>query len=163
MSFENTLDFARAKDKSDSLASYRNDFFFPQHEGKNMLYFCGNSLGLQPKSVADSVKIELEDWANLGVEGHLHGRRPWFSYHEMFADGASKLVGAKKEEVVVMNQLTVNQQQTIVRCSRRAGPIAGSEPLAPPSARRAKWAEISASQHSRSRSHSLCKATPGCA
>lgn len=108
MSFENTLDFAQYKDAKDTLASYRDQFYFPQHEGKNMLYFCGNSLGLQPKTVAASVQMELEDWANLGVEGHLHGRRPWFSYHEMFAEGAAKLVGAKKEEVVVMNQLTVN-------------------------------------------------------
>lgn len=108
MSFENSLDFARARDARDPLAHYRDDFHFPQHEGKNMLYFCGNSLGLQPKSVAASVQIELEDWARLGVEGHLHGRRPWYSYHEMFAEGAAKLVGAKKEEVVVMNQLTVN-------------------------------------------------------
>ncbi|MFN0030523.1 MAG: kynureninase [Flavobacteriales bacterium] len=108
MSFQNTSAFAQQQDVQDPLKSYRDKFFFPQHNGKDVLYFCGNSLGLQPKAVADSIKIELEDWAKYGVEGHLQGRRPWYSYHEMFAEGAARLVGAKPNEVVVMNQLTVN-------------------------------------------------------
>ncbi len=108
MSFQNTIDFAKQLDEQDELSAYRAEFLFPQHNGKNVLYFCGNSLGLQPKGVLDSLKIELEDWAKYAVEGHLEGRRPWFSYHEMFAEGAAKLVGAKPHEVVVMNQLTVN-------------------------------------------------------
>ncbi len=108
MSFQNNLDFALQLDLQDELSAYRSKFFFPQHQAKNVLYFCGNSLGLQPKAVLDSIKIELEDWAQHAVQGHLQSRRPWFSYHEMFAEGAAKLVGAKPHEVVVMNQLTVN-------------------------------------------------------
>lgn len=108
MVFENNIHCAKQFDAEDELKAYRNQFYFPQHNGNNVIYFCGNSLGLQPKGVLDSLKIELEDWQKFGVEGHLQGRRPWYSYHEMFANGAAKLVGATPNEVVVMNQLTVN-------------------------------------------------------
>ena len=76
--------------------------------GKECIYFTGNSLGLQPKRTQDYVVDELEDWASLGVEGHLHARNPWLPYHEFFPKQLSKLVGSKENEVVVMNSLTVN-------------------------------------------------------
>ncbi len=76
--------------------------------GKETIYFTGNSLGLQPKTTQDYVLNELEDWANYGVEGHFHARNPWLSYHEMFPALLSGIVGALPEEIVVMNQLTVN-------------------------------------------------------
>ncbi|MBL7720722.1 MAG: kynureninase, partial [Chitinophagaceae bacterium] len=72
------------------------------------IYFTGNSLGLQPKTTQDYVVNELEDWANFGVEGHFHARRPWMPYHEIFPKQLSKIVGCKENEVVVMNSLTVN-------------------------------------------------------
>lgn len=105
---ENNLQFAREQDKADALNSYREKFYFPQLNGKNVLYFTGNSLGLQPKTTQDYVLNELEDWASFGVEGHFHARNPWFSYHEILTEKTARLVGAKPEEVVVMNQLTVN-------------------------------------------------------
>jgi kynureninase len=108
MGFENSLSFAQSLDASDRLASFRERFYFPQHNGKDMLYFTGNSLGLQPKSVRASINQELEDWATYGVEGHFLAKYPWFSYHEMFADGAAQVVGGLPSEVVIMNQLTVN-------------------------------------------------------
>lgn len=107
-SFENTAAFAQSLDIQDPLKNWRNEFYFPQHEGKNMLYFTGNSLGLQPKGTKDSIVQELEDWAKFGVEGHFDARRPWYSYHELFAKGAAHIVGGKESEVVMMNQLTVN-------------------------------------------------------
>lgn len=107
-SFENTAAFAQNLDAQDPLKNWRNEFYFPQHNGKNMLYFTGNSLGLQPKSTKDSIVQELEDWAKYGVEGHFDARRPWYSYHELFAKGAAHIVGGKESEVVMMNQLTVN-------------------------------------------------------
>lgn len=95
-------------DQKDPLSSYRSKFFIPPgKKRKEQLYFTGNSLGLQPKSVIDHLKVELEDWKNLGVEGHFHGKNPWFSYHHFFEQEA-KIVGAKTSEVVVMNNLTVN-------------------------------------------------------
>lgn len=108
MNFSNSLAFARECDQRDELRSFRNRFHFPQHQGKNVLYFTGNSLGLQPKSTRDYLMQELDDWASFGVEGHFHAKNPWFSYHELLTETCAEIVGAKKQEVVCMNQLTVN-------------------------------------------------------
>jgi kynureninase len=108
MKYENTIEFAKQQDANDLLKKFREQFYFPQMDGRNAIYLTGNSLGLQPKTTQDYVLKELEDWATFGVEGHFHARNPWFSYHEMFADPVSKIVGAKPNEVVVMNQLTSN-------------------------------------------------------
>lgn len=108
MNFENSLAFAQKLDSSDSLQSFREKYFIPQVNGKEALYFTGNSLGLQPKSVLSALQTELEDWKNLGVEGHFHGKNPWFHYHKFLTNGAALVVGAKPIEVVVMNQLTSN-------------------------------------------------------
>lgn len=106
--FENTISFAQQLDAADTLKAYREQFYVPIINGQECIYFTGNSLGLQPKTTQNYVLNELEDWANYGVEGHFHGRVPWFSYHEIFADKVAALVGALPTEVVVMNQLTVN-------------------------------------------------------
>jgi kynureninase len=108
MAYENTLSFAKQQDANDPLKNYRDKFYFPMMHGRETVYFTGNSLGLQPKSTQDHILNELEDWATFGVEGHFHARNPWLSYHEQFAKPIAKLVGAEPEEVVVMNQLTVN-------------------------------------------------------
>ena len=108
MKFENTLAFAKNLDKQDSLKSFRNQFYIPKVKSKPSLYFTGNSLGLQPKSVKVSINHELDAWAKLGVEGHVHAKRPWLYYHKFSKKTLSKLVGAKQIEVVSMNQLTVN-------------------------------------------------------
>jgi kynureninase len=106
--YQFTLAFAQEQDQKDPLKKYREQFYFPQHEGKNVLYFTGNSLGLQPKSTSKYIQQELDDWAKYGVEGHFHAKNPWYSYHEQFTEPLAKIVGAKPHEVVVMNQLTVN-------------------------------------------------------
>ena len=108
MNFQNNLQFAQRLDKEDELASYRNDFIFPQHNGKNVIYFTGNSLGLQPKSAKKYVNDVMEDWANMAVEGHFYAEKPWWDYHERFANPLSKIMGSKPSEVTVMNTLTVN-------------------------------------------------------
>ncbi len=108
VTYENTLAFAKQMDATDSLRKYREQFYFPKMHGREVVYFTGNSLGLQPKTTQDYILNELEDWAVYGVEGHFHARHPWFSYHEHFAAPVSKIVGALPTEVVVMNQLTVN-------------------------------------------------------
>ena len=87
---------------------YRDQFHIPQVDGKDSIYLCGNSLGLQPKKVKEYVNETLEDWAKLGVEGHLHARHPWLPYHEFLTQSMARLVGANESEVVVMNSLTVN-------------------------------------------------------
>jgi len=100
--------FAQQMDKADPLAGYRAKFHMPQKNGKDCLYFCGNSLGLQPKAVREAVMQELEDWKNLGVEGHFSGQNPWLPYHEFLTDNIAGVVGAKPIEVVMSNSLTVN-------------------------------------------------------
>lgn len=106
--FQNNLEFARQLDHQDELSCYRNDFIFPQHNGKNVIYFTGNSLGLQPKSAKKYVDDVMNDWANLAVEGHFYAKKPWWDYHERFANPLSKIIGCKPSEVTVMNTLTVN-------------------------------------------------------
>ena len=96
-------------DQNDPLASYRNAFHIPKEDnGKNWLYFTGNSLGLQPKSTKLAIDQELNDWAKLGVEGHFEAKNPWIPYHEFLTESMAKIVGAKPIEVVVMNTLTTN-------------------------------------------------------
>ena len=108
MIFENSLDFAKQLDAADKLKDFRSKFYIPIINGNESIYFTGNSLGLQPKTTQDYVLNELEDWASFGVEGHFNARQPWFSYHEMFPQLLTNIVGALPEEIVVMNQLTVN-------------------------------------------------------
>lgn len=108
MNFQNTLEFARQQDASDSLRSYRDRFLFPQHNGREVVYFTGNSLGLQPKTTKSYINQELDDWAAYGVEGHFLAKRPWMPYHEFLTEKMAKVVGALPSEVVMMNQLTVN-------------------------------------------------------
>jgi kynureninase len=108
MTFENTLQFAKKLDRTDPLKSFRNRFHIPKVKGKTSIYFTGNSLGLQPKSTKKFITEELEDWANLGVEGHEHSRRPWVEYQKFSKKSLAQIVGAKAVEVVAMNQLTVN-------------------------------------------------------
>lgn len=118
---ENTLSFAQAQDAADPLRSFRDEFHFPQKDGRPVIYFTGNSLGLQPKGAAAALKQELEDWAALGVEGHLNAKHPWYSYHEELTGMAARLVGAKESEVVVMNQLTSNLHFLLVSFYRPQG------------------------------------------
>ena len=112
--FKTTLEYARELDAKDPLRSYREQFYFPQHEGKNVLYFCGNSLGLQPKSTRNYLEKELLHWEQEGVEGHFRGDMPWKDYHHFFSASAAKIVGAKPEEVVIMNTLTTNLHLLLV-------------------------------------------------
>lgn len=103
--FENSQSFAQKLDKVDPLKPFRSKFSLP---GKKWIYFTGNSLGLQPKTTKSFVTAELDDWAKLGVEGHFHATRPWLYYHKFAKKTLSRIVGATPQEVVAMNQLTVN-------------------------------------------------------
>lgn len=100
---------ALALDLADELQSFRTQFHLPpKPDGTPQIYFCGNSLGLQPRKTHTYVEQELEDWARLGVEGHFHARHPWMPYHEFLTEQTARLVGALPSEVVNMNHLTVN-------------------------------------------------------
>lgn len=104
-----TRSYAQSLDAADPLRGYRDRFYLPKGaDGKPLLYFCGNSLGLQPKTTQSYIEQELRDWAELGVEGHFHAKNPWMPYHEQLTQQMADLVGAKPIEVVTMNTLSVN-------------------------------------------------------
>jgi kynureninase len=120
--FEKSEKFALEKDAQDPLAFLRSQFLIPKSEnGQECYYFTGNSLGLQPKNTRQFVDQELEDWARLGVKGHLHARNPWVPYHEKATESLARLVGAKPIEVVAMNSLSVNLNLMMVSFYRPSG------------------------------------------
>ncbi len=108
MKFQNTLSFARELDAQDPLAHYRNEFYFPKVNGSEVIYFTGNSLGLQPKRTQAFVDEIMKDWRELAVEGHFYADKSWWDYHERLAQPLAKVVGALPAEISVMNTLTVN-------------------------------------------------------
>ena len=108
MTFENTLEFAQQLDSQDKLNKYQEEFIFPKVNDKKAIYFTGNSLGLQPKRTKKYVDEVMNDWANLAVEGHFYAEKPWWDYHERFANPLSKIVGALPTELTVMNTLPVH-------------------------------------------------------
>lgn len=119
--FENKPEYARELDSIDPLASYRNKFYIPQHEGKDTVYLTGNSLGLQPKTARAAVEEEFAAWEKYGVEGHFEAKKPWFKYHHFLTEKAARLVGANPSEVVIMNNLTVNLHLMMVSFYRPQG------------------------------------------
>lgn len=107
--YKTGFEYAKQQDQNDELSQYRNQFHIPtDKDGNELIYMTGNSLGLQPKSTKSYINQELEDWANLGIEGHTEAKNPWLPYHEFLTESMAKVVGAKPIEVVVMNTLTAN-------------------------------------------------------
>ncbi len=108
MHYENTLAFAKALDVEDPLKKYRNKFRLPKQDGKDIIYLCGNSLGLQPKNVSSQIEIELDKWADYGVEAHFKTDNPWIQYQAQLKEDMGLLVGAVAFEIAIMNSLSVN-------------------------------------------------------
>src|SRR5262245_46276311 len=127
--------YALALDAADPLARFRDQFHIPRSaDGTPAIYFCGNSLGLQPKAARSLVEQELDDWARLGVSGHFKEATPWYSYHELFRESGARLVGALPGEVVMMTSLTVNlhlMMVTFYRPTRERYKILIDEPPFP--------------------------------
>jgi kynureninase len=109
MTYQATLEHARRRDETDALRDFRQRFALPHDErGQPTLFLCGHSLGLMPLAARTLVVEELDDWARLAVLGHEHARRPWIPYHENLTKGLTHLTGARPDEVIAMNSLTVN-------------------------------------------------------
>lgn len=106
--FNNKIEIAYQLDAEDTLAHFKQEFHFPRYNDKDVIYFCGNSLGLQPKNAEAAIKQELDDWKNYAITGFLQGKNPWMYYQEYFKPSLSKIVGCNEDEVTVMNSLTVN-------------------------------------------------------
>jgi kynureninase len=113
---------ALQRDATDSLAGFAAEFHHPcDSAGLKLVYLCGHSLGLQPRSAAEYLRQELADWQRLGVLGHDAAKRPWISYHERAAAPLASLTGALDSEVVAMNSLTVNLHLMMVSFFRPSG------------------------------------------
>lgn len=108
MEYHHSASFASELDEQDELSGFKSRFHFPQHNGRPVIYFCGNSLGLQPKNVADAIAVELDTWREMAVGGYFGGTNPWLYYQDYCGATLCKLVGANSNEVTVMNALTVN-------------------------------------------------------
>jgi kynureninase len=135
MSFSTDEDFARRLDAEDRLRDFRTKFYLPLgKDGKSVIYFAGNSLGLMPKSARQIVEEELDNWATLGVDAHHATGTPWYSYHEALREPTARLVGAKPLEVICMNSLTVNlhlMMATFYRPTKSRFKILMEEPAFP--------------------------------
>src|SRR5438876_6352104 len=109
MTFSADEDFALQLDAEDPLRQFREKFHLPLGKnGRPVIYFAGNSLGLMPKGARAIVEEEMDNWAKLGVDAHHATGTPWYSYHETLREPTARLVGAKPIEVICMNSLTVN-------------------------------------------------------
>ncbi|MFM7839395.1 MAG: kynureninase, partial [Chitinophagaceae bacterium] len=107
--------YARKMDEADPLKRFRKQFRIPvSAEGAEEIYFLGNSLGLQPVRTASAIQQILQDWADWGVEGFFNGRQPWLQFHDRLIQPLARIVGALPQEMVVMNQLTVNLHLMLV-------------------------------------------------
>jgi kynureninase len=114
MQFEKSLSFAQHLDEVDPLKDFRRRFIIPSINGKEQIYFLGNSLGLQSKSTKEEIHKILEQWADYGVEAFFMGSQPWLDYHDLLTKPLSEIVGALPHEITVMNQLTVNLHLMLV-------------------------------------------------
>jgi kynureninase len=108
MNYEYSEAFAQKMDQEDSLCSFRGHFLFPKINGVEAIYFCGNSLGLQPKSVTNYLTKELGNWAEMAVDGHFDGEDAWLYVRQKSKPALAEILGAQTHEVVAMNNLTVN-------------------------------------------------------
>ena len=122
------LDFAQHKDREDELKGFRSRFYFPRlrsagpaSDGDEMLYFCGNSLGLQPAGAEESIRQELTDWRDLAIGGYWQARNPWMTYPASLRAPLTRIVGCAEEEVTVMNALTVNLHLLLLSFYRPTG------------------------------------------
>lgn len=95
-------------DALDPLKCFASDFLIPRQNNRPVIYLCGNSLGLQPKSARDELDKQMENWSDLAVDGWFEGESPWMFYHKELKRLMSPIVGAKPSEVCPMNTLTVN-------------------------------------------------------
>lgn len=103
-----SVDFATELDNQDILKQYKSQYHFPQHNGRDTIYFCGNSLGLQHKNTEVAIQTELTAWKDLAVGGYFNGKNPWLYYQDYTRKSLAAIVGANESEITVMNALTVN-------------------------------------------------------
>src|ERR1700761_5867250 len=108
MNYQNSLEFALQLDEQDPLKEFKSRFLVPQHKGKDAIYLCGNSLGLQPDTARQYINAQFDTWQEYAIEGFFMGDDPWLGYHKKLTPILGNILGAKSEELTIMNSLTVN-------------------------------------------------------
>jgi kynureninase len=113
----NLLEKYKAKaiylDAQDPLKEFRTRFTPPKDP--NIIYFCNHSLGLPATSTFIRMQEQLQRWSELGVKGWFEGQSGWYSsFDTSLTEPLSNLLGAKYNEVIVMNSLTVNLHLLLV-------------------------------------------------
>jgi len=135
MQFSADEDFAQKLDAEDPLRYFRERFHLPLgKDGKPLIYFAGNSLGLMPRAARKIVEQELDNWAELAVDAHHRAGTPWYSYHESLREPTARVIGAQPNEVICMNSLTVNLHlilATFYRPTKSRNKILMEEPAFP--------------------------------
>jgi len=121
MIYQNTIEFATQLDEQDPLKDFQSQFLAPKHNGRDVIYLCGNSLGLQPVNARAEVDKILTNWQQYAIEGFFTGNDPWLDFHKRLTKTLSTLLGAKSEEVTIMNSLTLNLHLLMVSFYQPAG------------------------------------------
>jgi len=121
MEYENNPEFATRLDEQDPLKHFQSKFLIPQHKGKDAIYLCGNSLGLQPVSAKKHIDAQLSNWHELAIEGFFKGSEPWLGFHKRLTNTLSGILGTKPEEITIMNSLTVNLHLLMVSFYKPTG------------------------------------------
>ncbi len=106
--FTASIACAKQLDEEDALSSFKQRFYFPQKNSKDVIYFCGNSLGLQPRNVKQAFQDELDNWRELAIDGYFKGPHPWLNFADETNCVLAKIMGAQQHEITIMNTLTVN-------------------------------------------------------
>ncbi|BAU54568.1 kynureninase [Mucilaginibacter gotjawali] len=121
MIYQNTLAFATQLDEQDSLKGFQSKFLTPKHNGKDVIYLCGNSLGLQPVTAQSEVDQILKNWQERAIEGFFTGDEPWLDFHKRLTYTLSQILGANRDEITIMNSLTVNLHLLMVSFYKPTG------------------------------------------
>jgi kynureninase len=121
MNYQNTLEFATNLDEQDPLKDFAAKFLIPKHNGKDAIYLCGNSLGLQPVTAQQYVNDVFTTWKDLAIEGFFRGDQPWLGFHKRLTHTLGDILGANADEVTIMNSLTVNLHLLMVSFYKPGG------------------------------------------
>ena len=95
-------------DSQDDISWVKNQFEYGKGDTSDKIYFCGNSLGLQHKSVRERINKHLDQWKNSAVESHFSGDYPWIKIQDDIKLILKDLLGCDTSELAIMNALTVN-------------------------------------------------------
>ncbi len=96
-----SLEHAKQLDQEDPLSHYKSQFNLPE----GVIYLDGNSLGTQPKASQGAVEKTLIQWRQELIKGWNQG---WFDAPERLGNLMAPLIGAKEEEVLITDNITLN-------------------------------------------------------